>query len=494
VSSLLSSAWNQSNERRARTSSLPVDRDLIALALVAALAFALRITQLHQSLAGDEVFSYQDVVGRSFGAVLSTVHAGGENSPPLFFLLAWATAKLGDASVWLRLPSVLAGTATVVVVYAIARVSVGRAAGLIAAAIMAVAPFAVFYGIEARPYATMVFLVALSTLALLHALRTRHPAWWTVYTLATAAAAYTHYTAIFLLAAQGAYSLWAARDRLTQPLLANAAVVLLYLPWLPNLRGKALAVIGALYPLTVHRVLGDLLRPFPGHPSAPLSAIPTAVGMIVFALCVLAGAVATAMRARGRSPTVRWPPRGLVLLIVLALATPVGLLAYSLLVTDLWLPRGLSASIPAGALVIGALLTGLPRRWLVVATAAVLAVLLLGTLRSFEPAYARGPFRSIAAQLDRTAPRRDPVALISLVGYLAVQEQFRAPHTIVNTLGALWRHTPVGANAYLVLDDQISRLGRLGTPRHPGFELVSRRHYTGASATVVLVYRRVSAA
>jgi 4-amino-4-deoxy-L-arabinose transferase-like glycosyltransferase len=389
---------------------------------------------------------------------------------------------------------VLAGTATVAVVYAIARVSVGRAAGLIAAGMIAVAPFAVFYGIEARPYATMIFLVAVSTLALMHALRTRHPAWWILYTLATAAAAYTHYTAIFLLAAQGAYSLWAGRDRLAQPLLANAAVVLLYLPWLPNLRGKALAVIGALYPLSVHRVVGDLLRPFPGHPSAPLSAIPTLVGLIVFALCVLAGVVATVTRAGGRSPGVQWRPRGLPLLIGLALATPVGLLAYSLLVTDLWLPRGLSASIPASALVIGALLSALPRPWLMVATTGVLAVLLLGTLRSFESAYARGPFRSIAAQLDRIAPRRDPVALISLVGYLAVQEQFRAPHTIVHSVPELWRSTSVGANAYLVLDDQIAKLGRLGTPHHPGYKLISRTHYAGASATAVLVYRRVTGA
>ena len=108
MSSLLSSPWNQRTERRPRTSALPVDGELLALVVLTALAFALRVSQVHQSLAGDEVFSYQDISGRGLGAVLTTVHAGGENSPPLFFLLAWAAAKLGDASVWLRLPSVLA--------------------------------------------------------------------------------------------------------------------------------------------------------------------------------------------------------------------------------------------------------------------------------------------------------------------------------------------------------------------------------------------------
>ena len=52
---------------------------LVVVALTA-LAFALRLGQIHQSLLGDEVFTYQDIHGRSFGAVLTTVHTGGENS------------------------------------------------------------------------------------------------------------------------------------------------------------------------------------------------------------------------------------------------------------------------------------------------------------------------------------------------------------------------------------------------------------------------------
>jgi uncharacterized membrane protein len=123
LSFLFSSAPKQQTELRSGLAWRAVDWDLVVVGVVTAVALLLRLSQLHQSLGGDEVFSYQDIFGRSFGAVLTTVHAGGENSPPLFFLLAWATAKLGDSTVWLRLPSVVAGTATVVVVYAIARAS-----------------------------------------------------------------------------------------------------------------------------------------------------------------------------------------------------------------------------------------------------------------------------------------------------------------------------------------------------------------------------------
>ena len=87
--------------------SLRVTPAIGAVALLTAIAFALRLSQIHQSLYGDEVFTYQDIHGRVFGAVLTTVHTGGETSPPSFFLLAWLTAKLGDPTVWLRLPSVV---------------------------------------------------------------------------------------------------------------------------------------------------------------------------------------------------------------------------------------------------------------------------------------------------------------------------------------------------------------------------------------------------
>ncbi len=62
--------------------SLRVTPAVVAVALLTAIAFALRLSQIHQSLYGDEVFTYQDIHGRGFGAVLTTVHTGGENSPP----------------------------------------------------------------------------------------------------------------------------------------------------------------------------------------------------------------------------------------------------------------------------------------------------------------------------------------------------------------------------------------------------------------------------
>lgn len=484
----LAAARRRSGFERARSSAYSPALTWLVLGGLTLAALLLRASQIHQSLLGDEVFTFQDIHGRSFKAVLTTVHSGGENSPPLYFALAWASAKLGDPTVWIRLPSILLSTATVPVIYAIGRRSVGSVAGMVAAAIYALTPFTVYYGIEARPYATMTFFVALSTLALLSAASSKSFWWWAIYVLSAAAAAYSHYTCIFVLAVQGVWALWVCRDRIRVPLAANLLAVLLYVPWLPELRGKALAVIGALYPLTVRRVLTDVLRPVPGHPGAPLSAIPTIPGLVAVAVCVLVG---IGFLLRDSGTWLKQAPAHLRLLIALTLASPVGLLLYSLLVTDLWLPRGLSASIPALTLVLGAVLTAPPRRVALAAVTVVLAVMVAGTIRSFDTLYSRPPFRQMASYLDRVATPSDPIVIVSIVGQPAISVELHKPHRLLPGLGSVWSAVPANGTAYLVIDNHVDQALHLGTPRHRGFVVVARRQYFGGGfPTEILAYRR----
>jgi hypothetical protein len=477
------------------TGARPASVDLVPVVLLTIVAAVLRVSQLHQSLLGDEVFTYQDIVGRSFAQVVTTVHTGGENSPPLFFVLAWASAHLADPSTWIRLPSFVLSSATVPLLYLLGRAVHGRLAGLIAAGCYAVAPFAVFYGIEARPYATMMFFVTLSTLAVLRAVRSGSRGWWLAYTLTAAAAAYSHYTAIFALAVQALWSLSVCRDRLGKAVFFNAAIVVLYLPWLPHLRGKALAVIGYLYPLGARRVLTDLLRPFPGHPAAPLRAIPTLVGLLVVAACLAAGAAALiARRRREAGPGGRRlaGSPGQVLMALMVFATPVGLLLYSLLDTDLWLPRGLSASLPAIVVAVGGLVAALPRKALVVALAALAVVLVAGTLRSYDAAYARGPFRAVATYLDRNAPPQDPVMIVSIVGTPAVQAQLHKPHKLESALASTWSAVPPGGTAYIGLDEQLMAIHKLFIPHHRGFAITSVKQFRAGYSLELLTYRRTA--
>ena len=464
--------------------------------LLALAALILRTSQIGQSLLGDESFTFQDIHGRSFLAVLRTVHTGGENSPPLFFLFAWTTAKLGDVTKLIRLPSILFGAATVPVLFLLGRETVGRTAACLGSAMYAIGPFTVYYGTEARAYATMAFFVALSSLAVVRIARGGTRWWWAVYVLAADAAAYTHYTAIFVLVVQGAWLTWHCKERLRAPLSANAAAVLLYVPWLPHLRGKELVVIGLLYPLRVGSVLKDLVRVLVGYPSAGLRGIPTIAGLVAIAIPVSV-AIVIAGRRWWQGPRRALPALGSpsTLLALQALATPVGLLLYSLLVTDLWLPRNLSASLPAALLMFGALLTALPGRALMIGAGIVLATLAGGTLRSFRPDYRREPYREMAAYLDRVATPTEPVIMDTLIGGPAIAAQAHKPHRFVSQpTAATWSEAAPGAHVYVVLDDRLAQLlgiSRLDGPAHPaGFAVVARRHYRGSLPTDVLTYRR----
>ena len=88
---------------------------------------------------------------RGLRDVLDVVH-DTEKTPPLHFLLAWASARIGDPTLWIRLPSLLAGVALVPLAYVLGRDTVGRRPGLVAAAIVALQPYAIFYATEARSY------------------------------------------------------------------------------------------------------------------------------------------------------------------------------------------------------------------------------------------------------------------------------------------------------------------------------------------------------
>jgi mannosyltransferase len=454
-------------------------------------ALILRATQLHQSLFGDEVLAYGEIAGHTLSRVLRTVGTGVESSPPLFFVLAWLSAKLGDPTVWIRLPSLVLGVATIPVVYLLGRETVGRTPAVIAASITAASPFATYYGVEARPYATMEFFVSLSTLALVRAVRTDRRRDWAAYALATSAAAYSHYTVIFALLAQAAWSLWACRGRWRRLLTANGAAVLLYVPWLSSLHGSALGVYTFLEPLTASHVLADILHPVAGYPYAPLTAIPTLPGLIGIGACALLGLALAWRSRRTRAPRRPGVPGGTVLIAVLALATPLGLLPYSLLGTDLWSERSLIASAPAQALLLGTLLAAIRGRAQPVAIAVVVAALAFGSAHAISPRYARPPYRLAARYLDRVAAPADPVLMYS-AGFVldqAIPAQFTRPHMVIDGIPHHWPRRPAETQAFVVIDDSLSRA--IGIPRPSGWVLVTARHYGGLVPFRLLTYRAV---
>lgn len=226
----------------------------ILLLVILILAFAVRTARLDaQSLWYDEAVSAQ-VAAKGLAEL--TRWTADDIQPPLYYyLLAGWTRMAGHGEWALRFPSVLFGTATVALMWSLAarlfgRDRRGRLTAAIAAGLTALAPLHVYYAQEARMYTQLTFFGALAGYALLRAFaaaegRPRY-GWWGAAVLASLAALYTHYFALFLLAAFAVCALAGLASvhgrvpgrRMREAIAAMVLIALGYLPWLPAMLNR----------------------------------------------------------------------------------------------------------------------------------------------------------------------------------------------------------------------------------------------------------------
>ncbi len=180
---------------------------------------ALRFSTLGlQSYRYDEAVTVGRVLQPSLFNTISTV-PGSESTPPLYYLLAWLWSRpFGTGEVGLRSLSALAGTASILAVYlgAVA-LPLPRRAGLIAAAMVAVSPVLIWFSQDARAYALVFLLTALSFLFFARArLRggRRDLTWWALF---SALAIATHYFAAFVVAPEAVWLLFGRRATVVAP-------------------------------------------------------------------------------------------------------------------------------------------------------------------------------------------------------------------------------------------------------------------------------------
>jgi hypothetical protein len=380
---------------------------VLAVGGITLLAIALRLAAFDESFFGDEMFTYVISTRPDLHAVLAGVRSDLEITPPLYFVVAWAFQKLGDPFTFLRLPSLLAGVATVPLVYLLGLQTVGRRAALVATGLFALSPLAIYYATEARAYALMTLLLVLSTIVLLRAIETNDRRWWAALALLAAGAMYTHYTAIFVLATQAGWALFAHRQLVRPLLLTHGAAALLYLPWLPFLAedsdAPAQKAITFLDPFRTSSAVRHLARLADGGPYAPLTDLPGTLALVLLAAAAAIGLGGLVWRARRAGP--RSVPSRIVLIAMLAVAAPVWAALYSAITDDLFVARNLISSLPALALAFAVLLTALPRALAVPAVVAAIAALALGAAGTLERSGQRPAYEEAAAWVeDRARP------------------------------------------------------------------------------------------
>jgi len=476
-----------------------------ALTLV---AFVLRLIGIHESLFADEVFTYRIVAHYGFMGILREVHDTAI-TPPLHYLLAYAAGQVGDPSIWIRVPSLLLGTATVPLVYLLGLRTVGAAAGLVGSALAAITPFAVFYGTEARAYATLMFLCVLATLALLIAIETKRRRWLIVYGVSTCLILYTSYAGFFVVIVQAAWALWTQRDRRREFLAVHAAVALAYLPWVPSFlfqsREHPPRSSAVESPVTLDSFVDATLAVFPGRHVVPLEVVPGRAALMVIAAALIiaaCGAACRLWRSRGESAG-RKPPSGVPLLALLGVATPLGIAFYSLAQAGVFAPhfgpRILSASLPSAWLLLGWLLTAPRRLPALIAVIVLLAGVGLGTARSLNKDNRRPPYRDVAAFIDGRAGKGEPVVELLWVSPSntlgrALAPHFKRQHMLLridkDDRGAR-RYTARAARVFVVVPQVFGLTGQSGRSfLADRFSLQTHRVYPGVYRVAVFEWKR----
>lgn len=195
-----------------------------------------RLPELPIGVWRDEASTFFDALPDTFAALIAFLRLAELNPPGYYLVMQWWVALAGAEGVVFKLPSLLFGLLLIPACYALGRAAGSALAGLVAAALIAISPEAIYYAQEARPYAMAAVLAALTATFLLRSLS--HPGWGAPagFTLAATALLYTHYTglmAVGSLAGAGLIVAWRREDsRLALRLfLASAAVALLYAPW-----------------------------------------------------------------------------------------------------------------------------------------------------------------------------------------------------------------------------------------------------------------------
>ena len=248
----MDSANQKSGDRRVK---LFDQRHLLLLGGVILLALALRLAFVtFQPLWWDEGWSIY-FASTDLRSLLELTAV--DIHPPFYYVLLQVWTWLFGPSVFaVRLLSVLIGTLSVPVLYAIGRRQAGQGAGLLAALLLSLSPLHIYYSQEVRMYGLVTLLCLLALFCTL---------WWKQsigryrwfallgYVLSATAALYSQYYAFFVLLALNLVVLagWLldrhqardTRSSLLNWLSAQAVIFLLFLPWLWFAGGKLLAYV-----------------------------------------------------------------------------------------------------------------------------------------------------------------------------------------------------------------------------------------------------------
>ncbi|MBN1136457.1 MAG: glycosyltransferase family 39 protein [Anaerolineae bacterium] len=403
------------------------------------LAFGLRLYRLGaESLWYDETVSVH-LAAKSLPALIA--HTAGDIHPPGYYVLLHVWIRLaGRSDFAAAFPSLFFGVLLVALAYRLAVRFFGPEAGLLAAFLVTVSPYNLWYSQEVRMYtlaATLGMCLLEAILPLLAARPAILPSWHRLaaYAVCAALGLWVLYYFAFLLAAVNlvVFAWWLINARrhggdagalggrwLVRWLLAQAVALLLYAPWLPVAWRQATQP--PVPPWRSFTALGDLLVQTWSALGLGQSAQPTAVWAwpVLLLLAILFGlGLFYRPRQAGRASWagVPWFLAGYVF-------APVLLIGLASLITPLYHVRyGFTYSTPF-YIILGAGLVAAGRRWrpalwLGLAAVVVAAGLSIHAYHT-DPRYASDDHRAAARLIEERWRPGDAILVNAGYAYTAL--------------------------------------------------------------------------
>ena len=395
---------------------------LPALSVIVLLAASLRFFRIDSQSYWHDEGNSRVLASRAPGDIW--LAAAADIHPPGYYVaLSGWRALFGESEAALRGLSALAGALTAGLIFDLARRRLGLVPAVIAGSFVALDPFLVYYGQEARMYAPL----ALWGVLAFYCFDWIENAAWPLnattdraavagYILAVAAGLYTHYAFGFVVAAQALLIAWSLlrgpgdARRLALVRLGLLIVAgLLFAPWIPTavrqLTSWPADRNGSVSPLDLARYIGF---------GSTISTSEAQIGVAALGAAAAFGAISfLALRPEAqrlaRSALV-WFLLPAVLTLSLGLLTPT-------------FAKLLVVAVPALALIVSLTfdvreVPG-PRNWARPAMAGALLVAVAGTMvvslghLYFDPLYARDDYRGIAAYLRSAQVPSDGVIAIA---------------------------------------------------------------------------------
>lgn len=184
--------------------------------LLFGLALWLRLYRLEvQPLWLDEGRTWLEVTHTRIGGLILNLMRPSEAYPLYHLLLKPVVRLLGDSEWALRLPSALAGALAVPALWALGRELRGPLPGLGAAALLLIAPFALWQAQDAKAYSLTLLLAILLAWTLARALRLGTRRGWLLFAAVALLAPFAHRLLVFTLVA--AVVAWGALQALAAP-------------------------------------------------------------------------------------------------------------------------------------------------------------------------------------------------------------------------------------------------------------------------------------